>query len=290
MTILHKNYNTKEESYFYSRRQLFFYVSFFFLLFFSPLVGSAFADELFYDSSLVDQETNTSEIKTYYHNQIDHLQKAVVPRPIHFVFSGNYRRYGRLSIRGILFTYKDTHAKHVDLIYESNGFKPIAMTRNSSGVWYHVLVMDEVSSVLQTKIRYKFSVDGIFYPDPTHNSYEEDNANGLISAYTIVNNTIKPQQGVIAIPESVGYGKKYIFRLYRPHAQTASLAGTFNSWNEELDSMKKNADGYFELTKTLPPGEYSFVFKVDGKQETVNATGKFRYHPVFGNVSYLQVK
>lgn len=268
--------------------QLFFYVTFFFLGFFYTLE----AEQSFYDSSLLLLPAQEQEsVKIYYHEQLENLKQAVAPRPIHFVFAGNYRSHGRLTVSGILFTFKDRHARQVDFVSNGNGFQPLAMSRNRYGVWYYVLVSEEhAMQTQQQKIRYKFAVDGTFYADPTHEAYEEDAGNGLISYYYLSKQEQKLQKGVIALPEHVGYGRRYVFRLYRPEADSVAIAGSFNQWNFQLDIMHKTEDGYFELKKILAPGDYSFVFKIDGKIEHINFTGKFHHHPTFGNVSYLQVR
>lgn len=269
--------------------QLFFYVTFLLFASWQPLLAD---NSSFYDSSLLLlPEQELEQVKTYYHEQLENLQQAVVPRPIHFVFAGNYHSHGRLTVSGVLFTFQDRHARQVDFVYSGNGFQPLLMSRNRYGVWYYVLVAEEHAiSSQQQKIRYKFAADGTFYADPTHEAYEEDAANGLISYYYLSKQEQKLQTGVIALPEHVGYGRRYVFRLYRPEARSVSLVGSFNQWNSQLDVMKKTEEGHFELTKTLSPGEYSFVFKVDGKIEHINFTGKFHHHPTYGNVSYLQVR
>ncbi|MBN8220281.1 MAG: hypothetical protein J0L53_05125, partial [Spirochaetes bacterium] len=63
-----------------------------------------------------------------------------------------------------------------------------------------------------------------------------------------------------------------------------------NQWNPQRDFLAKSEDGYFELRKVIPPGEYTFLYRVDGKLRQTVATKKSRIHPVYGRVNYLVVK
>lgn len=294
MVILEQNPILEEKSQSGKGRQLLFYVSFFFVViwagWFHPFAASEGLAAFPYDSSLV-QEFLQEEINTYFFKDIDNLKQALIPRMIYFMDSGNYNISGRMNIKGILFTFKDTHAKQVNLVAGNNGFKPIAMKRNSYGVWYYVMAAKEyVESAPQKKILYKFMSDGIFQNDPTHANQEEDGAGGMISYYYLTNASLRAQEGVMILSQKSGYGQKVLFRLYRPQAQSISLMGTFNQWNPELDNMQKSADGYFTIEKTLPPGEYVFLFRIDGKNEFIGDAGEAaRYHPAYGMVSSLRI-
>ncbi len=52
--------------------------------------------------------------------------------------------------------------------------------------------------------------------------------------------------------------------FYAPQARTVSVAGDFNKWRTEADSMK-GTDGMWSIDLKLKPGVYSYSFVVDGK-------------------------
>ncbi len=52
--------------------------------------------------------------------------------------------------------------------------------------------------------------------------------------------------------------------FYAPQARTVSVAGDFNKWRTEADSMK-GTDGMWSINLKLKPGVYSYSFVVDGK-------------------------
>ncbi len=52
--------------------------------------------------------------------------------------------------------------------------------------------------------------------------------------------------------------------FYAPQARTVSVAGDFNKWRTEADTMK-GTDGMWSIDLKLKPGVYSYSFVVDGK-------------------------
>ncbi len=48
-------------------------------------------------------------------------------------------------------------------------------------------------------------------------------------------------------------------------AASAVLTGDFNGWSRDADSMKKNTDGSYFITKKVKPGIYQYKFYVDGE-------------------------
>lgn len=57
--------------------------------------------------------------------------------------------------------------------------------------------------------------------------------------------------------------KKAVFQLELPEAQSVSLMGDFNQWDEAKNVMKKNKDGVWKSELKLAPGEYQFLYYVD---------------------------
>jgi 1,4-alpha-glucan branching enzyme len=64
--------------------------------------------------------------------------------------------------------------------------------------------------------------------------------------------------------------KKIHFSLLAPEAQNVAIAGTFNNWNMSSHPMKRSrrkrtGDGEWQITVTLEPGAYQYLFVVDGQ-------------------------
>ncbi len=58
--------------------------------------------------------------------------------------------------------------------------------------------------------------------------------------------------------------KKIIFEYYAPQAEKVQLAGDFNSWDPSQTLLKKDRDGRWKATLTLPAGRYEYRFLIDG--------------------------
>lgn len=61
--------------------------------------------------------------------------------------------------------------------------------------------------------------------------------------------------------------KKIQFAFYDEDADTVSVLGDFNGWNEKKHVMKRDAANIWRKTVMLPPGTYEYRFKVDGRWE-----------------------
>jgi len=59
--------------------------------------------------------------------------------------------------------------------------------------------------------------------------------------------------------------KKALFSLMAPEAQRVQLAGDFNSWNPEVNPLKKSSGGLWKINLKLSPGRYEYRFLVDGR-------------------------
>ncbi|HET6447354.1 MAG TPA: isoamylase early set domain-containing protein [candidate division Zixibacteria bacterium] len=57
------------------------------------------------------------------------------------------------------------------------------------------------------------------------------------------------------------------FKMPAADADSVSLCGDFNAWNEEADPMKKLKDGSYSATVTLDAGRsYRFRYMLDGER------------------------
>ncbi len=58
--------------------------------------------------------------------------------------------------------------------------------------------------------------------------------------------------------------RRVCFRYHDPEAKAVFLSGSFNGWNPEANSMKKNSEGVWSAVVNLFPGIYEYRFIVDG--------------------------
>ena len=54
------------------------------------------------------------------------------------------------------------------------------------------------------------------------------------------------------------------FKLYAPQATRVSVAGSFNNWDTDAVSAKKDSKGNWTVKMNLKPGRYEYRFFVDG--------------------------
>ena len=54
------------------------------------------------------------------------------------------------------------------------------------------------------------------------------------------------------------------FKLYAPQAARVSLAGSFNGWDTDAISAKKDTKGNWTVKMGLKPGRHEYRFFVDG--------------------------
>jgi len=67
------------------------------------------------------------------------------------------------------------------------------------------------------------------------------------------------------------------FQLQARGARRVALAGSFNQWRPDLTVLEPaSADGVFTGTLELPPGDYEYMFVVDGRWITDPAAGERR--------------
>ena len=67
-------------------------------------------------------------------------------------------------------------------------------------------------------------------------------------------------------------GKKIEFEYYAPQAHKVKLAGAFNDWNPDETPLKKNGNGKWKVSLTLPPGRFEYRYLVDGSWENDQRT------------------
>ena len=59
--------------------------------------------------------------------------------------------------------------------------------------------------------------------------------------------------------------QKVTFSYVAPAAQSVMLAGDFTGWKQAPISLKKDKNGVWKKTVSLPPGKYEYRLLVDGQ-------------------------
>lgn len=229
--------------------------------------------------------------KPVYGNYLENMRAAEKPRFVTLIDAFQYARGAGLNTRGVLFSYHNRAAREVRFVADIPGFSPQPMRRNKYGVWiYYYTPPEIVHASPARKVRYKFQVDGLYTVDDTHEQHEKDSAGQVASVFHLLNDHFASGTGVFVLDTPVNHGREVLFRIPAGGADAASIAGDFNRWNPQRDYLSRSEDGYFELRKIIPPGEYTFLYRIDGKLSQSVATAKSRVHPVYGRVNYLLVQ
>ena len=252
--------------------------------------GAQAADDFDLTSEQLEQGAAVQE-KPVYGNYLENMRVAEKPRFVTLIDAFQYARGAGLNTRGVLFSYHNRAARDVRFVADIPGFAPQPMRRNKYGVWIYYYMPPEIVHASPTKkIRYKFQVDGLYTVDDTHEQHEKDSAGHVASVFHLLHDHFAASTGVFVLDTPVNHGREVLFRIPAGDAESASIAGDFNKWNPQRDYLNRSEDGYFELRKIIPPGEYTFLYRIDGKLSQKVATPKSRIHPVYGRVNYLVVK
>jgi len=91
---------------------------------------------------------------------------------------------------------------------------------------------------------------------------------------TPVETAIVPQQGQIVT---------VTMKLHAPEAHHVAVAGTFNKWKVDANVLTKQENGVWTISIPLKPGEYSYMFIVDGKAWVTDPNAETYSDDGFGN-------
>jgi len=80
------------------------------------------------------------------------------------------------------------------------------------------------------------------------------------------------------------------FEFVAPAAHRVSLAGSFNGWNDSTLTFSHGTQaGVWTVTVALPPGEYQYLFVVDGERWIPDPTAHAQVKDEFGQTNSLLV-
>jgi len=68
-------------------------------------------------------------------------------------------------------------------------------------------------------------------------------------------------------PKPAAKRKKIQFAFYDEYAESVSVLGDFNGWDEKKHIMQRDAQNMWRKTAMLAPGIYEYRFKVDERWE-----------------------
>jgi len=71
--------------------------------------------------------------------------------------------------------------------------------------------------------------------------------------------------------------------LHAPEAHQVAVAGTFNKWKADAHPLARQENGLWTITIPLKPGEYSYMFIVDGKAWVTDPNAETYSDDGFGN-------
>jgi len=225
-----------------------------------------------YSSGELEITENYDEKKTiYYEWQVESLKRAVSPRYIRLLDIGNYAESGRLLNKGVLFSYNGLKNEYVSVCGNFLNWECKPMKKNRFGIFYTIIPMYEEalneSSKELLKYKYKFFVDGLYVTDPSNDSKETDE-NNTYSVYYPEEPDIDTYASTKILEDSEDdeFNLRTVrFQIYLPNAETVSIVGDFNNWNNESDYMIRKKGGLFQLDLKLQPGTYYYNFIADGE-------------------------
>jgi hypothetical protein len=104
------------------------------------------------------------------------------------------------------------------------------------------------------EIAYRLVIDGLWTSDPYNPHKKLDVNSGL-------------EYSLVAVPNITRNDKieqdksgKITFKYNGPPGEKIMLAGNFNAWDPYMYQMKEITSGVYNLTLSLPPGLYHYVF------------------------------
>lgn len=73
-----------------------------------------------------------------------------------------------------------------------------------------------------------------------------------------------------------------MMNLYAPQAHHVAVAGTFNKWKVAANVLTKQKNGVWTINIPLKPGEYNYMFIVDGKAWVTDPNAEAYHDDGFG--------
>lgn len=172
------------------------------------------------------------------------------------------------------FRYEDAAATKVEIVGDFNKWEAAPMTRDASGVWTMTLNLSPGT------YGYKYLVNGEVWTLDPANPARTTVAGIENSAVTVDEGGAAPadQTSQSSTTNSVGSAPSatpapsapgtWTFSYTAPEAQAVYVAGSFNGWNTQANPMSKSDAGVWTAIVSVPPGQTTYKFIVDGEWKT----------------------
>lgn len=166
------------------------------------------------------------------------------------------------------FRYDDPSVEKVEVAGEFNNWSAVAMRRGDDGVW--TVTLDIPDGIYG----YKFLINGgewVF--DSSAN--ERKTVNGIENSQVTIGSGVSADEGEpVQLHDSTtahasqSGSQDHTFTYSGSSPQSVYVAGSFNGWSTDATPMLKNSEGVWTVTVSLPQGETTYKFFVDGEWKT----------------------
>lgn len=158
----------------------------------------------------------------------------------------------RPNTRPLLMRIQSSIPKTVHLVGEFNDWRTDAteLTRGEGDVWSVTLHLPD------GVYEYMYLMDGAEYRADPRNPLRKPNPYGGMNSVLMVG----PPRGSPSLS-----GRRATFVAYHSAASDVSVSGTFTNWQPMKLYPNPNDPGMWGVSLTLPPGNYSYKYIIDGE-------------------------
>ncbi len=162
-----------------------------------------------------------------------------------------------ILIDSVIFTYKSPEpVRYVGARFEHEDYRILHLyQRNRNGVF--VLVYPLPDGI--KKIKYRIVADGVWMPDPTNKTREQDRYGTEFSVVELK----RAFQRFTGNP-TVRDDGTVTFKLKTNPGKIVTLTGDFNMWDPFLTRMRETEPGLYQVTIRVLPGRHYYYYIVNG--------------------------
>ena len=191
----------------------------------------------------------------------------------------------RFLSNGFLFTLPENIGYSIFLRTKSDNWEHNHYFEKSLyNVWYLFIPYNDIEG----EFLYKLNINGYWENDPANNNFIYDKFHSKISVLNVPSENIYSKQMPV-INKYSGEYKKVLFKYHNEDAKEVSFVCSKNNWSVFSYQMKKNNDGYWEISLDFTKGKFYYYFLVDWKKVTDKNNPNRSYDRDKGEVSYFVV-
>lgn len=138
---------------------------------------------------------------------------------------------------------------------ESDGKQAPPVVYKDSGILFYTYTVPEGVDAVE----YRLIINGLWTTDPSNPNQRIDES-GLARSIAPVPKVSRP----LALQDAPAGAVTFRFDAFP--GETIYVAGSFNNWDPFMYEMKEKTPGHYELTMSLPPGTYQYVFFYRGER------------------------